>query len=127
MTIEENSDQAQAKNKIGPNTDLDVTIRNLKIDQRNVLIQVRDIHRIQSVSYFDSNVDDLFVLKRPRMKTENLSENSFFQIQLHSSTQPPIAQEMARKTLPFIFISPFSLKAIPPTLPQPLFAELDHL
>jgi len=42
LTIEENSDQAQAKNKIGPNTDLDVTIRNLKIDQRNVLIQAQD-------------------------------------------------------------------------------------
>ena len=78
LTIDGNSDQAQAKNKIGPDTQLELTIRNLEIDQRNVLIQVRDIHRIQSVSYFVSNVDDLFVLKRPRMKTENLSENSFF-------------------------------------------------
>jgi len=42
LSIEENSDQAQAKNKIGPNTELDVTIRDLKIGQRNMLIQAQD-------------------------------------------------------------------------------------
>jgi len=42
LSIEENSDQAQAKNKIGSNTELEVKIRNLKIDQRNVLIQAQD-------------------------------------------------------------------------------------
>ena len=76
MTIEENSDQAQAKNKIGPNTMLYVTIRNLKIGHRNVMIQVRDIHRILLFNYFASNLDNfLSFLQRPRMKTETLSEN----------------------------------------------------
>ena len=51
LSIEENSDQAQAKNKIGPNTELDVIIRDLNYRQRNVLIQVRDIHRILLVNY----------------------------------------------------------------------------
>ena len=44
LTIDGNSDQTQAKNKIGPNTQLELTIRNLEVDQKNVLIQVRDIH-----------------------------------------------------------------------------------
>jgi len=42
LTIDGNSDQTQAKNKIGPNTQLELTIRNLEVDQKNVLIQAQD-------------------------------------------------------------------------------------